>query len=108
MPPHHLYDISVNILQRGHHLFVEKPPGVTAFQTSSLAKTAAKYGALTMTAFNRRFIPLMREVRRQVEARGADHPISIGLPPNTSSRRLVISPITAVRLTFSVVTQCMR
>ena len=70
MPPHHLYDISVNVLQRGHHLFVEKPPGVTAYQTSSLAKTAAKYGALTMTAFNRRFIPLMREVRRQVEARG--------------------------------------
>ena len=23
MPPHHLYDISVNVLQRGHHLFVE-------------------------------------------------------------------------------------
>ena len=70
MPPHHLYDISINVLQRGHHLFVEKPPGLNAFQTSSMAKTAAKYGALTMTAFNRRFIPLMREVRRQVEARG--------------------------------------
>ena len=70
MPPHHLYDISINVLQRGHNLFVEKPPGLNAFQTSSMAKTAAKYGALTMTAFNRRFIPLMREVRRQVEERG--------------------------------------
>ena len=70
MPPHHLYDISINVLQRGHNLFVEKPPGLNAFQTSSMAKTAAKYGALTMTAFNRRFIPLMREVRAQVEARG--------------------------------------
>jgi len=70
MPPHHLYDIAVNVLKRGHNLFLEKPPGITAYQTSSLAKTAAKHGALTMCAFNRRFIPLMREVRRRVEARG--------------------------------------
>ena len=98
MPPHHLYDISVNVLQRGHHLFVEKPPGVTAYQTSSLAKTAAKYGALTMTAFNRRFIPLMQEVRRQVEARGPSSSFNRS-SSSTSSRHPAICPITAAQPT---------
>ena len=70
MPPHQLYDITVHCLREVHAVFIEKPPGVTADQTRNLAWHAQKHGALTMVAFNRRFIPLLREVRRRVEARG--------------------------------------
>ncbi len=75
MPPHHLYDIAVQCLQRGRHLFIEKPPGVTAFQTASLARLAAQHGCLTMVGFNRRFIPMLRQVRERLAARGPIHQV---------------------------------
>jgi predicted dehydrogenase len=70
MPPHHLYDIVVRVLESKHNVFIEKPPGVTSFQTRSLARLAEKNGCKTMCAFNRRFIPLNRKVREIVEERG--------------------------------------
>jgi virulence factor len=41
MPPHHLYDVAMDVLEARCHLFVEKPPGVTAFQTECLARRAS-------------------------------------------------------------------
>jgi len=32
MPPHHLFDVCVEVLGRGHHLFVEKPLGTASSQ----------------------------------------------------------------------------
>src|ERR1051325_3480295 len=29
MPPHHVYDVALEVLNRKKHLFIEKPPGVT-------------------------------------------------------------------------------
>ena len=63
MPPHHLFDIAVFCLKRGKHVFIEKPPAVTTFQTQSLAAHAEQNNCLTMVGFNRRFIPLMQRVR---------------------------------------------
>jgi len=70
MPPYHLFDIVMDVLERGLHVFIEKPPATTTFQTESLAEAATRKGLLTMVGFNRRFIPLMRQVRAQVEAHG--------------------------------------
>lgn len=70
MPPHHLFDIAVNVMKSGRHLFIEKPPGVTAYQTAALAELADKQGVKAMCAFNRRHIPLLLWAREQVEARG--------------------------------------
>ena len=70
MPPHILYDIVVDCLKRGLNVFIEKPPGITAYQTESLAYYAEKYGCKTMVGFNRRFIPLIRKVRQIVEKYG--------------------------------------
>lgn len=70
MPPHHLFDITMDCLERGLHVFIEKPPAVTAFQTAALARAAAKHGCLTATGFNRRFIPVLAAVREQVLAHG--------------------------------------
>jgi virulence factor len=59
MPPHHLFDIAIECLQRGLHLFIEKPPGVNTFQTKAMAREAAQHGSLTMVGFNRRHDPLL-------------------------------------------------
>ncbi|KYH41384.1 MAG: dehydrogenase [Candidatus Bathyarchaeota archaeon B26-2] len=70
MPPHHLYDIVADCLREGLNTFIEKPPGVTTNQTKSLAWLAEKNGCRTMVGFNRRFIPLMQNVKATVEERG--------------------------------------
>ncbi len=70
MPPHHLYDVVADCLEYGVDVFVEKPPGVTAYQTRSLALLAKRRGCRTMVGFNRRFIPLVRKARRLVEKHG--------------------------------------
>ena len=70
MPPHHLFDVVATCLQAGKHVFIEKPPGVTTYQTASLAELAAKHNCLTMCGFNRRFIPLLVESKAQVESKG--------------------------------------
>lgn len=70
MPPHHLFDITLHCLSQKRHVFIEKPPGVTREQTRNLALAAERNGCLTMVGFNRRFIPLVREVRRRVDEHG--------------------------------------
>jgi len=73
MPPHHLFDIVVDCLQRGKHVFVEKPPGLTTYQTEAFAWHAANHGCLTMAGFNRRHIPMLRRAHALVTARGPVH-----------------------------------
>lgn len=70
MPPHHLYDIVVYCLRKGLNVFIEKPPGITPYQTRSMAILAKRHGCKTMVGFNRRFIPLIRKVKELVEKRG--------------------------------------
>jgi len=70
MPPHHLFDLVIHCLKSRLNVFIEKPPGVTAVQTRNMALTAEKNDCLTMVGFNRRFIPLMVEVKKIVEERG--------------------------------------
>ena len=73
MPPHLLHDIVIDCLEAGKHVFVEKPPGTTTYQTEAFAWNAAKHGCLTMTGFNRRFVPLLRRCKELVEAAGSIH-----------------------------------
>jgi virulence factor len=70
MPPHHLYDIVVECLGRGLHVFIEKPPGITVYQTQNLARLAKENRCLTATGFNRRHIAVVNEVKRQVQENG--------------------------------------
>ena len=72
--PDSLYYIAAEVLGRGTALFVEKPPGLTSFQTGCLAEIARKSGALSFVGFNRRYAPALVEARRRVEAHGPiDH-----------------------------------
>lgn len=70
MPPHHLFDIVVHVLNQKLHCFIEKPPGVMSEQTRQMAYLAEEQGVIGMAAFNRRFIPLMRQCKAKVEASG--------------------------------------
>ena len=67
MEVHLLYDIVYYALSSGFHVFIEKPPFLTKFQAESMARLAEKHDRLTMVGFERRFIPLMVEVRRLIE-----------------------------------------
>ena len=71
MPPQHLFPLVIHCLSQGHHVFIEKPPGVTLHQTQEMARAAEKHGCKTMVGFNRRFIPLLQQVKAKVEAHGS-------------------------------------
>lgn len=62
-------EVTTACLERGLHVFVEKPPGIRAEQTRELARLAAAGGIISMVGFNRRFHPLVTAART-VLARG--------------------------------------
>jgi len=70
MPPHHLFDIAIDVLKRKLHLFIEKPPGVTREQTRQMALAAEAAGVIAMVGFNRRYIPLLAKCKEMVRERG--------------------------------------
>ena len=70
MPPQHLFPLVIHCLSQQHHVFIEKPPGVTLHQTKEMALAAEKNDCKTMVGFNRRFIPLLQRVKTVVETYG--------------------------------------
>ena len=70
LPPHHVFDVAIAVLDSGAHLMLEKPPGVTAGQTAAMARAAEAAGRLSMVAFNRRHFPVLGACLEQVAARG--------------------------------------
>jgi predicted dehydrogenase len=66
MPPHHLYDLTIDCLEMGLNVFIEKPPGLTTHQVTWMAKYAEKNGVIGQTGWNRRFIPVMTYCRQKV------------------------------------------
>ena len=77
MPPHQLFDVAVDVLNRKHHLFLEKPPGLNAFQNRQLSLRAARHGVIAMCGFQRRYVPLIRALRARIEARGPVHTVVV-------------------------------
>jgi myo-inositol 2-dehydrogenase / D-chiro-inositol 1-dehydrogenase len=63
-------DVGVLVLERGIALLLEKPPGATVAEVDRLIAAAERDGrpVLHQVAFNRRFAPLVRELRRRIEA----------------------------------------
>jgi myo-inositol 2-dehydrogenase / D-chiro-inositol 1-dehydrogenase len=65
-------EIGSAVLERGIPLLVEKPPGTTVMEVDRL-RAAADNGTRAVphqVAFNRRFVPLVTELRRIVETAG--------------------------------------
>lgn len=70
MPPHQLFDPVMDAIERKKHVYIEKPPAITADQVRQMAAAAERNGVLTMVAFNRRFIPVLNSVKAMVLERG--------------------------------------
>jgi predicted dehydrogenase len=70
IPAHLLEEPVIAVLDQGLDIFIEKPPGITAAQTKRWAAIAHKKNSIAMTAFNRRFEPVILEAKRLVEERG--------------------------------------
>lgn len=77
MPPHHMFEVAMDVMGRGCHLFIEKPPGITAFQNRRLAERARKSGVIAMCGFQRRHVPLINRMRERVEAHGPVHTVLV-------------------------------
>jgi predicted dehydrogenase len=60
------------VLERGIPLLLEKPPGETPAEVDCLIAAAEKAGRVVphQVAFNRRFAPLVQELRRRIEQAG--------------------------------------
>jgi predicted dehydrogenase len=58
------------VLERGIPLLLEKPPGTTVDEVDLLIAAAAKGRVPHQVAFNRRFAPLVREMRRRIGEAG--------------------------------------
>ena len=67
------------VLRRGLPLLVEKPPGRTAVEVDRLVAAADRgrdgRPVPHQVALNRRYVPLVAELRRRLDARTADAPI---------------------------------
>jgi virulence factor len=63
-------EAATQCLDRGLHVFVEKPPGIHAKETRELARLARTRGVLSMVGFNRRFHPLVTAGRDVIKHNG--------------------------------------
>jgi predicted dehydrogenase len=62
VPPDGLFRAASDCLLAGKHVFMEKPMGITAFQARSLRDIAAARKRVLHVGFNRRHIPLVKEI----------------------------------------------
>jgi predicted dehydrogenase len=65
VPPDGLFRIAADCLLAGKHVFMEKPMGITLFQANSLRELAAAQKRILHVGFNRRYIPLVKEITRK-------------------------------------------
>ncbi len=62
-PSNHFHVVHA-ALSAGLDVFMEKPPGVNLFQAEGLCRRAEEMDRFLMVGFNRRYIPVVREVKR--------------------------------------------
>jgi predicted dehydrogenase len=65
VPPDGLFRVASDCLLAGKHVFMEKPMGITLFQANTLRELAATQKRILHVGFNRRYIPLVREITRK-------------------------------------------
>lgn len=82
MPPHHLFDVAADVLERGHDLFIEKPPAVTTFQAENLARLAEMNDCISGVGFQRRYHPMVHHCWEEVRKRGDLHQLMVSFIKN--------------------------
>lgn len=66
-PMHLTCPLSCHILEQGTPLLMEKPPGMTVEEVDRMVAAAQRGGAPNQVALNRRYMPLVQEMRRLLE-----------------------------------------
>lgn len=61
--------VGIEIMQSGCALLLEKPPGETVAETDRLITAARESSTRNRVAFNRRYMPLMRELKKLLDMR---------------------------------------
>lgn len=84
MPPHVLFEVAMDVLERGHAVFVEKPPALTTFQTLNLARMAERKGVVSAVGFQRRYHPMVHKVWDEVRQRGEIHQVTASFFKNAA------------------------
>jgi virulence factor len=69
--PDQAFRIILDCIRAGVAVFAEKPPGVSLFQAEALAREASAAGIPCQIGFNRRFIPLLTQVRDAMKGSGS-------------------------------------
>jgi predicted dehydrogenase len=73
-PPDGLFRVASDSLLALKHVFMEKPMGITAYQARTLRELAAAQKRILHVGYNRRFIPLVKEiVARMRELTSVNH-----------------------------------
>jgi predicted dehydrogenase len=78
VPPEVTCAVGTEVLARGVPALMEKPPGLTVEEVDRLIAAAERGGAggkavPHQVGFNRRFVPLLREARKELESSGPVH-----------------------------------
>ena len=60
-------DMAIEILKMGYPLILEKPPGRNVDETKKIVKAAQEAGVTVRVAFNRRYTPLLIELKKFVK-----------------------------------------
>lgn len=55
--------LSIDIMRRGYHVILEKPPGLNEGEIREMIAAAKESGVFVRTAFNRRYMPLMCKLK---------------------------------------------
>ena len=66
VPPPLTCALAVDILKRGYPLLTEKPPGRSTEELLRIHEAAQHAGVTVQTAFNRRYTPIMRELKKRI------------------------------------------
>jgi myo-inositol 2-dehydrogenase/D-chiro-inositol 1-dehydrogenase len=73
VPPEVSCSIGCDILRAGYPLMIEKPPGLTIEEIDRLTAAAEGSGVTHQVAFNRRFMPLVQELKLQLVGQSVQH-----------------------------------
>jgi len=64
VPPAVTPKLATGLIKRGIPLFIEKPPAMSAVELDGLIQLAQETGTPTQVAFNRRYMPMIRKIKK--------------------------------------------
>ncbi|HJN17840.1 MAG TPA: Gfo/Idh/MocA family oxidoreductase [Armatimonadota bacterium] len=70
MRPMEMLEVALGCLDMGQHIMIEKPPGCSVADAEAILERSREAGCKVMVSVNRRFIPLIRDLKAMASERG--------------------------------------